>query len=148
MRRELTQAEKRLGLYSALRARITTVFRSMGHFMSAVAVTLTRVRTHVPHLSNGPMTCGAMAFAASDRSCRPPPPPLPPPPPADASFEAGPVALDVAPLAPADPPPSRSPDGAADGAADGPAEPALPPRRGMTQAAAAATLAQMQDKSC
>lgn len=67
----LTQAENLLGLYSALRARMTTVLRSIEHFMSAVAVTFTRRSTAAPQPGKGPMTCASMAFCASDISFRP-----------------------------------------------------------------------------
>lgn len=67
----LTQAENLLGLYSALRALMTTVFRSIEHFMSAVAVTFTRRSTDAPQPGKGPMTCASMAFCASERSFRP-----------------------------------------------------------------------------
>lgn len=114
----LTQAENLLGLYSALRALMTTVFRSIEHFMSAVAVTFTRRSTDAPQPGKGPMICASMAVCASDKSFRPA---------VEGTFE--PEAELPAPA-----PPALSGGDAGgddDGAADGLALAVRPLRRGM-----------------
>lgn len=63
----LTQAENRFGLYSALRARITTRCRSSSQPTLAVAVTLTIRSSQPPCSISGPIVCASIAFSASDR---------------------------------------------------------------------------------
>lgn len=63
----LTQAENRLGLYSALRAFITMSCRFKWHPTFAVAVTLTSLSSQPPCSYSGPMVWTFIAFSASKR---------------------------------------------------------------------------------